>query len=439
MPRPLCLAGGLQKVPKMTATSATLGAPPQAARPRPVPGWWPVCLIMFAVAWGGNQFTPLLSMYRMENGFSEVTVNTLLFAYVVGLVPSLLLASTAANRFGLKPLLVAAVPMSALGSALMALGSTAPAVMFLGRTLIGLALGIGMVVGGLALKQLSLAAATGESEPLTAGQGATVRAPSAPRSSAMSLTAGFALGAGLAGVVAQWLPFPTVLPYVLHLLVCLPAAVGLFRLRLSGHHDDAGPQAQPRARKFPSAYLLGVLPAAPWIFGALGIAYAILPSVVSSQLKGFSTAFSALLCLVSLGLGFFAQQIVSRFAGRWCFPARPVGVGLFVLGAAMGIVATVNASVVLVVLAAIVLGLGYGLTLVGCLQDCDRLAGPGQLGQMTGIVYTLGYLGFGLPMVLAWIQETFGTSYPLMLTWIAGIALVLNLAGALAIRVTRRR
>ncbi|WP_188806867.1 MFS transporter [Citricoccus zhacaiensis] len=394
---------------------------------------------MFTVAWGGNQFTPLLSMYRAENGFSDVTVNTLLFAYVVGLVPSLLLASAAAKRFGLKPMLVAALPMSALGSALLILGSTAPAVMFLGRTLIGLALGIGMVVGGLALKQLSLATATAPSEPLLGDQRTTARAPSAPRSSAMSLTAGFALGAGLAGVVAQWLPHPTALPYVLHLLVCLAAALGLFWLRLSGRDDDIGAHPLPQTRRLPAAYLLGVLPAAPWIFGALGIAYAILPSVVSSQLTGLSTAFSALLCLISLGIGFAAQQMVAHFTGRWRFPARPVGVGLFVVGTAMGIVATISASVVLVVLAAIVLGIGYGLILVGCLQDCDRLAGPGQLGQMTGVVYTLGYLGFGLPMVVAWIQETFGTSYPVMLAWIAGIALVSNLAGALAIRVVRHR
>ncbi|WP_043825184.1 hypothetical protein [Rhodococcus opacus] len=106
---------------------------------------------MFVVAWGGNQFTPLLTMYRAERGYSELAVNTLLFAYVVGLIPSLLLAHRMAARWGTRGPLVLAVPLSALGSILVAAGSHNPVLMFTGRMSTGVALGIGMVVGGLAL------------------------------------------------------------------------------------------------------------------------------------------------------------------------------------------------------------------------------------------------------------------------------------------------
>jgi hypothetical protein len=406
----------------------TLGAPLPGTKTRSVPGWRNVCLAMFAVAWGGNQFTPLLSMYRSQSAFSEVTVNVLLFAYVVGLVPSLLLAPAAANRYGAKQMLAAAVPMSALGTVLVLVGSTVPAVMFLGRTMTGLALGLGMVVGGLALKSLT-AASTARS----CGNGAARRFPSAARSSAMSLTAGFGLGAGLAGVVAQWLPYPTVLPYLLHLAVCLPAAVAMFRFRLARDGHDGG-RPDRAGRTFPTDYLLKVLPAAPWIFGALGIAYAILPSVVSSRLGGFSTAFSALLCLLSLGLGFAAQRIVAHFSIRFRIPARPIGIVLFIAGTVTAITAAASQSLGLVVLSAAILGVGYGLILVGCLQDCDRLARPGQLGSMTGTVYTLAYLGFGLPTAVAWLHETLGVPHTVMLAWIAGIAALVNLTGAAAAR-----
>ena len=53
--------------------------------------WLPVALTMFAVAWGGNEFTPLLVMYREVGDFSAVTVDALLAAYVLGIVPALLL------------------------------------------------------------------------------------------------------------------------------------------------------------------------------------------------------------------------------------------------------------------------------------------------------------------------------------------------------------
>ena len=40
--------------------------------------WFPVAGSMVAVAWGGNEFTPLLVMYREQSHFSQVTVNGLL-------------------------------------------------------------------------------------------------------------------------------------------------------------------------------------------------------------------------------------------------------------------------------------------------------------------------------------------------------------------------
>ncbi|MCP9186144.1 hypothetical protein NMM52_21475, partial [Acinetobacter baumannii] len=52
--------------------------------------WFPVAGTMVAVAWGGNEFTPLLVMYRETSNFSQVTVNGLLAAYVLGIIPALL-------------------------------------------------------------------------------------------------------------------------------------------------------------------------------------------------------------------------------------------------------------------------------------------------------------------------------------------------------------
>ena len=48
---------------------------------------------VFCIGWGGNQFTPLLIAYRQQAGYSRVDVDVLLGAYVIGLVPGLLLAS----------------------------------------------------------------------------------------------------------------------------------------------------------------------------------------------------------------------------------------------------------------------------------------------------------------------------------------------------------
>ena len=78
--------------------------------------WLPVALVMAVVAWGGNEFTPLLVMYREVGHFSAVTVDALLAAYVLGIVPALLLGGPLSDRYGRRPLLLPAAPVALVGS-----------------------------------------------------------------------------------------------------------------------------------------------------------------------------------------------------------------------------------------------------------------------------------------------------------------------------------
>ncbi|BAH52884.1 hypothetical protein [Rhodococcus opacus] len=188
----------------------------------------------------------------------------------------------------------------------------------------------------------------------------------------------------------------------------------------------------------PRAFRLVVIPAAPWIFGALGIAYAVLPPIVAPQLDGFATAFSGLLCLLSLGLGFLAQRLVGT-AERRTGPARATGVALVVTGTLAAAGAAATEALWLAVVAASVLGIGYGLTLVGCLRDCERLAPPGRLGTMTGRVYCLGYLGFGLPTAIAWLHSSFAIGTAATLLCVAAAAVATNAGGAAVLCIVRRR
>src|SRR6185436_17825904 len=148
--------------------------------------WMVVAAGMFAVAWGGNEFTPLLVMYRLQHGFSAFTVYTFLFAYVIGIVPALLVCGPLSDRMGRRPVMLPATAIAAVGSVLIALGADSSALLFGDRVFTGVALGIGMAVGGSWVKELWAL------EPAARpGLGA--------RRAAMSLTAGFALGAGVAG------------------------------------------------------------------------------------------------------------------------------------------------------------------------------------------------------------------------------------------------
>ena len=117
--------------------------------------WLLVAAGMFAVAWGGNEFTPLLVMYRLEHGFSAVTVDLFLFAYVIGIVPALLICGPLSDRLGRRPVMLPATAVAAAGSILISLGADSAGVLFSGRVLSGVALGIGMAVGGSWVKELT--------------------------------------------------------------------------------------------------------------------------------------------------------------------------------------------------------------------------------------------------------------------------------------------
>ena len=56
--------------------------------------WLGVSAAMVAIAWGGNEFTPLLVMYK-AHGLALTAVDLLLFYYVLGIVPALLIVLVA--------------------------------------------------------------------------------------------------------------------------------------------------------------------------------------------------------------------------------------------------------------------------------------------------------------------------------------------------------
>lgn len=68
------------------------------------------------------------------------------------------------------------------------------------------------------------------------------------------------------------------------------------------------------------------------------------------------------------------------------------------------------------------LGAGYGLGLISGLLETQRIAGPDDLAGLTAVFYALTYVGFALPLLLAWLHPV--ASYPVMLCAVAGLALV---------------
>lgn len=384
--------------------------------------WLLVAPAVFVLAWGGNQFTPLLSMYRDLEGYSAATVNLFLATYVVGLVPGFQFAGPLLQRHGAIRCTYAGLVLSAVSSLLLALGSGSPVALATGRLLVGASVAVAMVVGTSWIEQLTLS-----------GAGTT----RAARRTATTLTLGFGLGAGVAGLLSQWAPAPRHLPYVVHLVLVVLAAVllrrapgtprGVGRIRI----DLRLPR---RARR---RFLLAVVPTAPWVFASAGLAYAIVPELVHDQTAGHGVAFATLLTVLTLGSGALVQPWVARLARLTGGRETLAGIGLMTVGVALVAVEVHARSLALAVVAALVLGTAYGITIVAGLVEVRTMANTEELPGLTGVFYALNYVGFALPAVLAGVRPV--VDYDVSLGLVTAACAVSTLLTAHGLRTTRRQ
>lgn len=369
--------------------------------------WFGVAAAMFAIAWGGNEFTPLLVFYKSEYEMSGPTVDVLLFAYVVGMIPALLVGGPLSDRYGRRPLMRPAPFIAGAGSLVLAVANDGVALLAVGRILSGIAIGLAMAVGTSWLKELSTSPYAS-----TAGNGA--------KRAAMSLTAGFGIGAGFAGVLAQWGPWPHGLLYVVNSATCLIGAVWVWSVpETKPNATTPARTSMPADLKIPSTgharFLLVVVPLAPWVFGAAIGCQAILPTLIAPEVNSAPVAFAALISVVTLGCGFAIQSAARRIDRP--DSARSSQVALMLLVAGMGAAALASALLTIwaVILAAVVLGAGYGIALVAGLSEVQRIAGPGDLAGLTAVYYALTYLGFAVPATMAYLHDYIpGATYPRM-------------------------
>jgi predicted MFS family arabinose efflux permease len=374
----------------------------------PSANWLSVALAVGAVAWGANQFVPLLLVYRDSIGISASTAQATFGLYAAGLAPGLLVGGPFSDRHGRRPVLIAALIASALASGLLMVGEDGVGWLFAGRLLAGVASGAAFSAGSAWLKELS---------PGAAGA----------RRATVSMTAGFAASPVAAGLLAQWAPAPMIVPYVPHLAL---AAMAIPLIAWQSESSARIPPAGGRAavlhdRRFRSV----VAPLAPWVFGSAAIPLAYLPSLVQSRLGSRALVFGAFVATVTALAGIAVQSLARRLDSGDGPRLLAAALGIVTTGLLVAAVAAATRSLALIVLAAIVLGAGYGCCQVCGLLEVQRLAPPDRLAGMTAAYQALSYTGFALPFLLASIAGVVAPQ--------AGLAVLAGLAAFTLLSTTR--
>jgi MFS family permease len=353
--------------------------------------WWGPAAAVAAVAWGAQQFAPLLLVYRHELGVGATAVQGAFATYVVGLVPGLLFGGPLSDRYGRRPVVLAALAASAAGSVLLLVGGNGVGWLFAGRLVAGFASGAVFSAGAAWVRELS----------------AVDGSERGPRRATVAMTAGFGLGPLVAGVLAQWAPQGaagrTVLPYLPHVALALVALLVVWRT--PGTRPPGAPAGLPRHLRLSEVrsprFRTVVAPLAPWVFAPVAVAVAYLPGLVEPRLGGFALLFATLVTLLCAAAGTAAVPVARRLAASGGRRLLGTGLAITVAGLLVAAAAAAAQAPLLVVAAAVVLGAGYGCCQVYGLTEVQRLAHPDHLAGTTAAYQAISYLGFAASVPLA--------------------------------------
>ncbi|HTX10434.1 MAG TPA: MFS transporter [Solirubrobacteraceae bacterium] len=373
--------------------------------------WIPVAGVLAGAGWGSNQFTPMLLVYHARLGLSTATLEGLFGAYAVGLIPGLLVTGWWSDAHGRRPVGVSAAVLSLLASVSLVAGAHAVALLFAGRLLAGLGSGAAFGVGTVWLRENSLA-------PFGDADHATVA-----RRAAVAMTIGFALGPLVAGLLAQWAPDPTVVPYLPHIVLMVVVLVILRAvpetLAASGRGATRTRLSAASIRRFRRL----VVPMAPWVFAAPAIAFALLPSVVGAGHAADGVAITAAVTSLTALSGVLIQPVARRLeAGARDQAGSMLGLLVLATGLALGALAAAVHETWLLVPCSLVLGSAYGLCLVAGLVEVQRLGPERALGALTAAYYALTYIGFAAPYLMTLASGA--ASYAVLLLIASGLAVL---------------
>ncbi len=328
--------------------------------------------------------TPLYPAYADQFGLTPLTITVVFAVYGVGVMGGLAVTGRLSDHVGRKPPLAAGL---VLGLAAMVLFIAAH--------------GLGLLLAGRLLIGLTAGLYTGTATAWLVDLG-----PDRSRATKLAVGAnlgGLALGPALAGVLAQFAPYPLRTVYVVELVLMsaglvahalLPETVPRRRFEL----DFAGivPPREVRVVFLPAA-TAGVA-----AFGVSGVFGSVGPGMLREVLGITAPVASGALVATLFVMSVAGQVLARRFAPAVALPAGCVALAasLVLLGLALAL-----ETVVALVAAAVVAGLAQGVIVGSGLGLLTARAPAERRSQVASTYFLVLYIGLVVPVVAFGLVE----------------------------------
>ncbi|MFJ8749695.1 MFS transporter [Streptomyces sp. NPDC102441] len=347
-------------------------------------GWLPCYLsgAGFAVCMAGTTLpTPLYSLYQDKLGFSELTVTVVYAVYAFGVIGVLLLTGNASDAVGRRPVLLWGLGCAA-ASAVCFLCATALGWLFAGRLLSGLS--AGLFTGAATAYVMELA-------PLKSSRASFV--------ATAANMGGLGCGPLLAGILAQYAPWPLHLPFVVHLALVAASAALLLGLKETVGERRPLSTVRPQRPGLPPGVRAVFRPAALASFvgfALFGVFTSVSPAFLSQFLDVENHAVSGLIVALAFFASVAGQSAVGRIGERRSLPLGCAGLlgGLALLAAALW-----WQLLPLIVLSALLGGAGQGLTFRAALSQVAAASPADGRAAVISTLFVVAYAGISLPVI----------------------------------------
>ncbi|MDQ3834323.1 MAG: MFS transporter [Actinomycetota bacterium] len=374
----------------------------------------------FAVTMLGTTLpTPLYPLYQARMGFSEAIVTVIFAAYAVGVIAALVLVGSWSDQVGRRPMLLAGLALSAASAVTFLVGGSLlslPALL-IGRVVSGLSAGIFTGTASVAVVELA---------PPERRGWATLIATAANMG-------GLGLGPVVAGVLAQYVALPLLVPFITHLVLLAVATVGVV---LAPETVEVAHPARLRPQRLQvPAEVRGVfVPAAIAGFAGfmvLGLFTAVAPAFLA-QVLGLSNHVLTGLVVFAL----FAASTAGQLALERVPQQRALPIGCLILIVGVGLVGTGigTASLIVLLTGAVVAGLGQGLGFRAGLASVTAQSPSDRRGEVTSSLFTLLYVAISIPVIGVGVAAQGFGLVPATLAFAAIVATLSGVALAILLR-----
>ena len=343
-------------------------------------------IVLFFLA-SSSAPTPLYAVYQANWRLSPIAITVVFGSYALAVLGTLLVVGSLSDYVGRRPVLLIATLLQAL-TMLLFVRANGVGTLLLARVVQGLA--TGAAAGAVGAGMLDLDRQKGAI------------------ANAVAPMLGTATGSLVSGLMAQYLPAPTTLVYLVFGAIFLLQALGVALMpesvaRRSGALASLRPHFALPSTLRPALLLAVPVLVAAWslvgFYGSLG------PTLVRRLAGSTSLSLGGLLLFVFAASG-ATTVFVSR--QRAAQHLMTFGTGALMAGVLVTLLALDRTSLTFFFLGTALAGAGFGGAFQGVIRTTVPLAAAHERAGVLSVVYVIAYLAMGLPAVLGGVRAVYG-------------------------------